>query len=52
MELFRQNSVLNSLECKGVILKKCDTLYEESVRIYEYSLDFRIRDQIISIINA
>ncbi|CAD8100407.1 unnamed protein product [Paramecium primaurelia] len=38
MELFRQNSVLNSLECKGVILKKCDTLYEESILEQEIRL--------------
>ncbi|CAD8090641.1 unnamed protein product [Paramecium sonneborni] len=30
LELFRQNSVLNNLEYKGVISKKCDTL-EESI---------------------
>lgn len=44
MEVFRQNSVLNSLEYKGVVLKKGDTLSEETVRIYEYSIDFRTRD--------
>ncbi|CAD8109341.1 unnamed protein product [Paramecium sonneborni] len=38
VELCRQNSVLSSLENRGVLLKKCDTLYEESLLEQEIRL--------------
>ncbi|CAD8070768.1 unnamed protein product [Paramecium sonneborni] len=37
LELFRQNSVLNNVEYKGIILKKCDSL-EESILEQELRL--------------
>ncbi|CAD8198610.1 unnamed protein product [Paramecium pentaurelia] len=38
IELLRQNSVLSSLETRGVLLKKCDTLCEESILEQEIRL--------------